>query len=248
MRCCDDISDGKAEVDQKREKLCSLRSLLDAQTTDGYPDFDFLPAFNDAVHRFGIPSKYFHWIIDGVEMDLTIHRYETFEELYRYCFNVASSVGLVSLHIFGYEDERAKEYAELCGVAFQLTNILRDLKEDAHLGRIYLPAEDLKRFHYTPEDLRSEVMDDRFSRLMTYQANRATKYYTAARRLLPLVDKISRPALWAMMEIYGRILKKIIRRGYDVFGTSVCLSGPEKASIALKAITMKYLPWARGLE
>jgi len=150
--------------------------------------------------------------------------------------------------IFGYRHDRAKKYSELCGIAFQLTNIHRDVKEDAAMGRIYLPKEDLKRFGYDPEELQHGIIDDRFRRLMTFETSRARDYYSQARHLLPLIEKTSRPALWAMMEIYERILRKIIRKHYDVFGSSIRLSNPEKAAIALRALAMRFIPGGIGLR
>ena len=161
-------------------------------------------------------------------------------DLYKYCFNVASAVGLVCLQIFGFKDERAKEYAEQCGVAFQLTNILRDVKEDAESGRIYLPLEDLRKFGYTAEELRRGVVDERFRKLMKFEAERAREYYAAARNLLPLVEDSSRPALWAMIKIYERILDRIERQQFDVFRHPIHLAGTEKLSIALKALGMRF--------
>lgn len=248
MRYCDDISDGDASLDSKRVLLQKWRSSLDEAFGGDCHSNSILPAFRDTVQRFSIPARYFHWIIDGAEMDLTIDRYCTFDDLYRYCFNVASAVGLVCIQIFGYKDERAREYAEHCGIAFQLTNILRDVKEDAEMGRIYLPEEDLARFCYAPEDLRQGVLDERFRNLMTFEANRAAEYYARARNLLPLIDEPSRPALWAMMEIYSRLLRKIIRRQYDVFGSLIRLSNSEKASIALRALAMRFIPGGTGLR
>ncbi len=242
MRYCDDISDGTEAVAQKRALLRRWRDRLDAALRGDLGADPILPAFYDTLERFAIPARYFHWIIDGAEMDLDIDSYRTFEDLYRYCFNVASSVGLVCLQIFGFAQECAKEHAEHCGIAFQLTNILRDLKEDAAMGRIYLPLEDLERFGYPPEDLKRALVDERFRSLMSFESARAAQYYANGRRLLPMIEPASRPALWAMMEIYGRILKKIIRRRYDVFGTSVRLSGPEKAAIAVRALAMRYKP------
>jgi len=242
MRHCDDVSDGHASIENKREQLRTWRARLEAAFAGRCEGNSIMPAFRDTVCRFAIPAQFFHWIIDGAEMDLTIDRYRTFEDLYRYCFNVASAVGLVSIQIFGYRDERAREYAEYCGIAFQLTNILRDLKEDAEMGRVYVPDEDLARFGYSPNDLRRGVQDDRFHSLMAFETSRAAEYFAKARALLPLVDEASRPALWAMMEIYGRLLRKIIRKQYDVFGGSVRLSNAEKASIALKALAMRFLP------
>jgi 15-cis-phytoene synthase len=242
MRYCDDISDGASTLEAKREMLRHWRAELDAAVSGDYQGHPILPAFHDTVAKFSIPPEYFHWIIDGAEMDLTIGRYESFQDLYRYCFNVASAVGLVCLQIFGFSDDSAKKYGEYCGIAFQLTNILRDIKEDAEMGRIYLPIEDLERFHYTPEELQQGIMDERFQSLMSYEAARAQEYYAKARCLLPLVDEASRPALWAMMEIYSRILKKIVFRRYDVFHLPVRLSGTEKASIVIKAFAMRLFP------
>ena len=138
MRYCDDVSDGNASLEDKRAILRDWRTRLDAalfRQLSKKSDIARLPGLRAG---FSIPAEYFHWIIDGAEMDLDVAQYETFNDLYKYCFNVASAVGLVCLQIFGFEDERAKKYAEQCGIAFQLTNILRDVKEDAEMGRIYL--------------------------------------------------------------------------------------------------------------
>jgi phytoene synthase len=242
MRHCDDISDGDASEDEKREMLRSWRGQLEGALNGECQGNPILHAFLDSVTRFSIPGSYFHWMLDGVEMDLSVRRYETFTDLYRYCFNVAGSVGLTCLQIFGFRDEQAKRYAEECGIAFQLTNILRDVKEDASLGRVYLPLEDLRRFDYSTEDLTRGVTDDRFRRLMDFEAGRARCFYDRGRRLLALVDRISRPALWAMMEIYGGLLTKIVRSRYDVFGAVIRLSSPEKCAIAVKALALHFLP------
>jgi phytoene synthase len=248
MRCCDDISDGEAPIVSKGEGLRMWRAQLEASLKGDYRGNPILPALHDALRRFSIPAQYFHWIIDGVEMDLNIDGYDTFDDLYRYCFCVASAVGLVCLQIFGFKDERAKQYAEYCGIAFQLTNILRDVKEDAAMGRIYLPREDLQKFHYSPEKLKQGTVDDSFRRLMEFETGRAAGYYSEARKLLVLIDETSRPALWAMMEIYGRILKKIVRRQYDVFGSAIHLSSREKVSIVLRAFAMRMIPGGIGLR
>ena len=240
MRHCDDISDGNAGCESKRSMLKEWRALLDAAYGGIQQTNPILPAFHDTVNRFSIPAKYFHWIIDGAEMDLDIAQYRTFEDLYKYCFNVASAVGLVCLRIFGFADERAKKYAEQCGIAFQLTNILRDVKEDADSGRVYLPAEDLSRFGYAEEELRRGIVDERFRNLMRFEAERAREYYSAARKLLPLIESSSQPALWAMIQIYERILDKIVERDFDVFRRRVRLTNTEKISIALKALAMRF--------
>ncbi len=123
---------------------------------------------------------------------------------------------------------------------FQLTNILRDVKEDAERGRVYLPVEDLRKFGYTAEELQRGVLDDRFRRLMRFEAERAREYYSAARNLLPLVEEGSRPALWAMIAIYQRILDRIEQRQFDVFRNPIHLAGTEKIGIALKALAMRF--------
>jgi phytoene synthase len=240
MRSCDDISDGTGTTEEKRSQLDTWRSLLDEAYAGGDCQNPIMPAFRESVRRFSIPSEYFHWIIDGAEMDLDLPRYETFEDLYRYCFHVASAVGFVCLQIFGFREKTAKEYAEKCGIAFQLTNILRDVKEDSAMGRVYLPEEDLRRFGYSPEDLRNGIINEPFMELMRFEASRAKQYYTQARSLLPLVDRDSRPALWAMMEIYERLLDRIVRIRFDVFRDRVRLSGAEKTSIAMKALLMRF--------
>jgi 15-cis-phytoene synthase len=242
MRYCDDISDGAGSREAKCAMLRDWRSQLDAVFAGTLSNHGILPAFLDTVTNFSIPAEYFHWVIDGAEMDLSVSQYETFEDLYRYCFNVASAVGLVCLQIFGFGEPHAKQYAEQCGIAFQLTNILRDVKEDAETGRIYLPIEDLKRFGYSPEELRQGIVDERFRKLMRFETERARDYYSSARKLIPLVDRGSRPALWAMIRIYERILDKIELRQFDVFRTPIHLASTEKLSIALKAIAMRFMP------
>jgi len=247
MRFCDDVSDDDGTAASKREGLRRWRGLLDGGETAGDPRLArILPAFRDTTQRFGIPAQYFHWIIDGTEMDLGIDRYETFDGLRRYCFHVASAVGLVCLRIFGLRDEqdgeerkRAEKLAEECGIAFQLTNILRDLGEDAERGRVYLPLEDLRRFGYTEGDLRDHVVNDAFRGLMRFEAERARAYYDRARGLLPLVRPQSRASLWMMMEVYSRLLRRIVERRYDVYRERVRLGAGEKLGIFLRALLMR---------
>jgi len=241
MRYCDDISDGSGADLDKRARLQQWRAQLDGVVSGRFDGSPILPAFHDSMRRFSIPADYFHWIIDGAEMDLTVNHYQTFEDLYRYCFKVASAVGLVCLQIFEYAGEEAKKYAEQCGIAFQITNILRDIKEDAGMGRVYIPAEDLEKFAYPAEDLRRSVFDARFQRLMAYQSDRARQYYAQGRKLLPLVDASSRPALWAMIEIYEGLLNRIIGRQFNVFGPAIRISSAGKAAIALRALSMRFL-------
>jgi 15-cis-phytoene synthase len=190
------------------------------------------PGFTHTVQTYRIPHQYFHQMIDGVASDLETRKIATFDELYRYCYQVASVVGLTTIHIFGFQSEDAKSLAEKCGVAFQLTNILRDIKEDAGLGRIYLPAEDLARFGVTEKQL---AEGDAVTELLRFEAARARKYYQEALPLLDLVDKHSRPSLWALIEIYSRLLDRIERSKYDVFSRRISLSAAQKCWIVARA-------------
>lgn len=242
MRHCDDISDGDDAIEAKTARLNVWRSQLDSVFSGNLNGNAIFPAFLDTVRTYSIPADYFHWVIDGAEMDLRISRYETYQDLYKYCFNVASAVGLVCLKIFGSHEAEAPKYAEECGIAFQITNILRDVKEDAERGRIYLPLEDLRQFGYSPEELRAGVFDERFQSLMRFETARARKYYASARKLIPLVEEQSKPALWAMIQIYERILDRIVEKEFDVFNSPIHVAGREKLMIAFKAITMRFIP------
>ena len=175
-------------------------------------------------------------MIDGVASDLEPRRFETFDQLYRYCYQVASVVGLTVIHIFGFDTRSALPLAEKCGVAFQLTNILRDIREDAGLGRIYLPAEDLRRFGVTEEDLKAGHRSEAFLKLMQFEAGRARAYYNESLPLLDLIHPRSRPSLWALIAIYSRLLERIEATNYDVFSRRVRLSLFEKSWIVVRAL------------
>jgi phytoene synthase len=175
-------------------------------------------------------------MIEGVLSDMEPRRIETFEQLYRYCYQVASVVGLTTIHIFGFDTRSALPLAEKCGVAFQLTNILRDIREDAGRGRIYLPAEDLRRFGVTEEDLRAGRRNEQFLHLMGFEAERARSYYQQSRPLLDLIHPRSRASLWALISIYSRLLDRIERSNYDVFRQRVRLPLWEKSWIVWKAL------------
>jgi phytoene synthase len=156
--------------------------------------------------------------------------------LYRYCYQVASVVGLTVIHIFGFDTRSALPLAEKCGVAFQLTNILRDIREDAALGRVYLPAEDLRQFGVSEDDLRAGNRNEPFLRMMRFEAARARAYYNESQPLLDLIHPRSRPSLWALVTIYSSLLERIERSNYDVFRRRVRLSALEKSWIVVRAL------------
>jgi phytoene synthase len=232
MRYCDDLSD---EPDATRAAIHRWRSEMEDALEGKFSGHPVWPAFHHAVRRFGIPHEYFREMIDGVLSDLEPVRFETFDQLYRYCYRVASVVGLTIIHIFGFDTRSALPLAEKCGVAFQLTNILRDVKEDSELGRVYLPLEDLRRFGVTEEDLRSGNRNEAFLRLMGFEGARARSYYNESRPLLDLIHPRSRPSLWALISIYSRLLERIERTNYDVFRRRVRLPLWEKSWIVVRA-------------
>jgi phytoene synthase len=177
-------------------------------------------------------------VIDGVLMDIEPRPYLTFDELYRYCYHVASAVGLSCIHIWGFRSEggRAEQLAESCGIALQLTNILRDVREDARAGRIYLPREDLDRFGVGPEDLAADRPSRALRDLFAYEARRADEYYAQAGPLVRLVAPVGRPVLRAIVGIYRSLLDEIKSRDYDVLGARVALPPWRKTLITLRAL------------
>ena len=242
MRFCDDIVDEEGGDAEKKDRLEAWRGVLDDAYAGGPLDENgLLPAFRDTVIRFAIPREYFDAIIDGAGMDLSVTRYATFEDLYQYCYRVASAVGLVCIHIFGFNGQEARRYAESCGIAFQLTNILRDIREDAGMGRIYLPQEDLDAFAYSEDDIRNGRINDSFQRLMAFQVDRARRYYEEALPLLALVQASSRACLAAMIGIYRACLEEIPRRRYDVYSRRISLSPWKKIAITARALIRKRL-------
>ena len=235
MRYCDDLSD---EPGATRAAIERWRGELEDALEGRFSGHPVWPAFYHTVRRFGIPHDYFRAMIDGVVSDLEPRRFETFEQLQRYCYQVASAVGLTVIHIFGFDTPTALPLAEKCGIAFQLTNILRDIREDADRGRIYLPAEDLRRFGVSEEDLRAGKRNPAFLALMRYETARARACYQESRPLLDLIHPRSRRSLWALVSIYSRLLERIESGGYDVFSRRVRLSAVEKSWIVVRALVM----------
>jgi 15-cis-phytoene synthase len=243
MRHADDISDDPSLP--AAEKQQKLQAWLDGWNAvlGGHPTDDpVLFALADAQKHFDIPPTWLEQLVHGTAVDAQgapgeLVTYRTFDDLYRYCYGVASVVGLVTIKVMGYRDPRAEKLAEDTGVAFQLTNILRDVKEDAALGRVYLPEEDLAKFGRTPADLHPANLNNgfdpqRFKPVLELHAQRARELYRAGDELLPLVDEDSRPALWVLLTIYRRLLGKIEQRGYDVvFRERVTLTAREKLTV-----------------
>ncbi len=168
-------------------------------------------------------------------MDLTVGDYSTFDRLREYCYRVAGTVGLTCLHVFGFDDPHAPDLAEKLGIAFQLTNILRDVRADYEMGRVYLPQEDLSQFGVSPEALGRGPVTPEMRGLLEVEAARAWEFYREGVQLIPRVHADARAALWALVRIYSSLLRRIDARGYDVFSERVRLSAPEKTGILLRA-------------
>jgi phytoene synthase len=260
MRRADDIADDESKsIETRRTEMAtwlnywrSSRQNLSRGASSHNPVF---LAVADTQRRFNIPNALLEELVAGTTMDLEPQvesgpqTYPTFEDLYRYCYLVASVVGLVCIRIFGYTDPHAEQFAEETGVAFQLTNILRDVKEDIERGRIYLPIDLLEEFGETPADLsglaRGRTMTERERGMLATLAIRAEKYYLAASKLIPLLDRDSRAAMWVLVTIYHRLLSRIADRKMEVFRTRVSLSTVEKLTIFARGAVMAV--WNRLL-
>ena len=243
-RLCDDLADNDFPVEQKREQLAGVETKL-IEAKDGAPDGPVFEALAHAVQDYGIPWEDLTEIARGVEMDLTVSRYDTFEDLSTYCYRVASVVGLVCIQICGYKDPRAREYAIDLGMAMQLTNILRDIREDGELGRIYLPREDLERFGYSEEELLAGEMNDRFRSLMEFEVERAREYFERGKRLLKLLPVRTRAFPAVLGGLYGRVLDRIEDRQYNVFDSRVSLPTKVKIALAVRLWIQSYVPMER---
>ncbi len=259
MRRCDDIADDpNLSLEERR---CKLDTWLDAlhRVQQGEPTDDpILLALTDAQRRYTIPAGLLDELALGTAMDvadphaetenappvnaavsgLTI-QYQTFDDLKLYCYRVASVVGLVCIHVFGYRDPAAEALAEQCGLAFQLTNIIRDVKEDAAMGRVYLPEEDLARFGLSAAELLSTPEAARFRPLLALEADRARQLYHAGEQLIPYISEDSQPALWVLVNIYRKLLEKIAERQYDVFNGKVSLTVSEKLRVLGKGFLQR---------
>ncbi len=268
MRRCDDITDDAAITpEERRFKLETWLAALHRAQQGEPTDDPILLALTDAQRRFTIPAGLLDELAMGTAMDvvdpgvnsdaansgvgnpnidnqtsptphLTI-QYRTFEDLKVYCYRVASVVGLVCIHIFGYRDPAAEPLAEQCGLAFQLTNIIRDVKEDAAMGRVYLPEEDLVRFGLSAEELLATPDVARFRPLLAFEADRARELYLSGDQLIPYIAEDSQPALWVLINIYRKLLERISERQYDVFTAKVSLTVSEKLRVLGKGFLQR---------
>ena len=240
MRKADDLSDDESLSREERRRqlhgwLAAWRQAREGAVT-GDPVF---VAVRDAAARFQIPRSLLDELVAGTTMDLEEpvsdkpDTYDTFADLYCYCYLVASVVGLVCIRIFGYSDPRAEKLAEETGIAFQLTNILRDVREDAERNRIYIPLEDLAEYRINVGQLinRSGGITHLERALFEQIALRAESYYKSAKQLLPLIDAESRPALWVLVSIYHGLLKRIEKENYDVFSKRISVPTVQKLGI-----------------
>jgi 15-cis-phytoene synthase len=260
MRRCDDITDDSSLPLQERR--LKLDAWLDAlhRAQQGEPTDDpILLALTDAQRRYQIPAGLLDELALGTAMDIETTseledepgfarsnarlpvQYTTFEDLQLYCYRVASVVGVVCIHVFGYRDPAAEPLAERCGLAFQLTNIIRDVKEDAAMGRVYLPEEDLAKFGLTASDLLTAPDPARFRPLLNLEADRAREFYKAGDELIPMIAEDSQPGLWVLVNIYRKLLQKIADRQYDVFSGKVSLTISEKLRILGRGFLQRLL-------
>ena len=240
-RYCDDAVDIAESVDQKMATLESLHASLNDAYTGRTSDPLFL-ALADVADRHDIPEEYFKQVIHGVESDLTKVRYQDFEELRSYCYQVASVVGLICLQIFGYKDDSAREHAIDLGLAMQLTNIARDIQEDLGLGRIYLPQDEIARFGYSEEALEAGIVNESFIDLMRFQAQRARGYFDSGFKLLPYLSPRSRACPAVMGQLYSKVLQRIEEAEFDVFQHRISLSKTEKLRVTAQTWFTSMLP------
>lgn len=232
-RHTDDIIDDAPSPEQAKHDIDIWRKELHA-CYEGTPTHPIAINLQNTLRDFAIPKEHFLALIDGVEMDLVKNRYETFDELYQYCYRVASVVGLICIEIFGYTNPQTKDYAVNLGLALQLTNIMRDVNTDYLQNRIYLPKEDFVKFSYNEKDLSNQLYNPAFVNFMAFQATRAHHYYQEAARLLPIEDRSKLFPAEIMGKIYAGLLSQIEKFDYNIFDSKIRLSNPHKLSIALK--------------
>ena len=240
-RYCDDAVDSEASTEEKLARLGELRQLLE-QCYQGQASGPVFTGLSQVVREYSIPREYFGEVLSGMEADLVKSRYQNFDELRQYCYQVASAVGLICIHIFGFKDARAEAHAIDLGLAMQLTNIARDVKEDLAFGRIYLPQDELARFGCTEEDLLSGEVNDPFRELMRFHTQRAREYFHSGFQLLPYLNPRSRACVGVLGRIYSGLLDRIETANYDVFNRRVSLSTSEKLAVMAQSWIVSMWP------
>ena len=243
MRLVDDVADESADVSTRQRGLARWRAALDdavnasgrANSSAPKGAAELLPALVDTMRRYNMPARYLHDLISGAEMDLTVNSYATFDRLREYCYRVAGTVGLTCTHVFGFREQRALDLAEKLGLAFQLTNIIRDVRDDYAMGRVYLPSEDLAQYSVDPQDFAHSAATLGVRELLRFEAARAWECYEEGAALLNLIEPESRPALWLLVHTYSALLARIEELDYGVFGERVRLSKAEKLVFIAKA-------------
>ena len=242
MRHSDDLADEPNPIADKYQALSEWRrdmlAAINETPAQAYLRNPTLPALADTIRRYQIPTQYLLEVLDGVSMDIEPRPFRTFDDLHAYCYRVASAVGLCCIHIWGFTSDkgRAERLAVSCGLALQITNILRDVREDAEQGRLYLPLEDLDRFGIDPEELKASTPNHKLRALLEHEARRAIEYYLEARPLERLVAPVGRPVLRAIVGIYRTLLDEIIKRDYDVLSQRVSLSPGRKMAIMARSL------------
>lgn len=240
-RHCDDSVDRVGSTPDKLTMLASLRGALQ-DTYLGHASEPVFLALADVADRYNIPQVYFQEVISGVESDLVKTRYQDFEQLRQYCYQVASVVGLICLQIFGYKEDEAKRHAVDLGLAMQLTNIARDVREDLGFGRIYLPQDEIARFGYSEAELRDGVVNESFVELMRFQAQRANCYFRSGFQLLPYLSFRCRACPAVLGQLYRKVLQRIESADYDVLHQRISLSKPEKLRVTAQTWFANSLP------
>ena len=229
-RLCDDIVDEPTVGQDPGTELDVVQVALDDASKTRYAESPIFVALEHAIDRFSLDKKNFSDVIDGCRMDIAINRYESFDDLRVYCRRVASAVGIICISIFGHTGRTAIEYADDLGIAFQLTNILRDIREDYANGRVYLPQDELRNFGVLESEFAGEQRSENFREMMRFQLERARRYYESGERVIPLAIR-GRQCLELMSGFYSRILQKIEESDADVLSQRVSLTTAEKISI-----------------
>ena len=243
----DDIVDECTDEHIARIKLQWWRETMQNTFQDN-PEHPVQHALVSVIERYRLPLEYFFEIIDGMQMDLDNHRYPSFKELSLYCYRAASVVGLMAAEIFGYQDRGTQKYAYNLGMAFQLTNILRDVQEDAARGRIYIPMDELQRFNVTENDILQNKTSSKLHALLEFQAQRAQEYYDKAFSLLSEQDRYAQRTGLIMAAIYQRLLKTIADKNYNVMGKRIRLNPFLKLWLAWKTAHTEKLRHQKYLQ